>query len=409
MAAVALDSRGRLLGDAQFPATSAGYQDLCAWLEGFGTIEALGIESTSSYGAGLTRWLTARQIRVLEINQPHKHTRSRKGKSDSVDAEAAARKVLSGECAVVPKDTGGAIESIRHLRVAREGAVKARSAALCQLGDLIVTAPAELRESLLCKTLVGQARQCARLRPDPERLAQPLHAAKCALRSVALRIVALEKEVSQLDQALETLVRRAAPRTTSLLGVGTQHAGQLLVTAGQNIERLTSEAAFAHLCAAAPIPASSGLTRRYRLNRGGDRSANRTLRMIAVVRLRYCPRTRTYAARGMAEGLSKREIIRCLKRYIAREVYGALRADLNEISSHDVFDTFIGTSQGGSDLGPVSDRPARERAASRGRRRVPVGVLSQVIGPRWHRFCGSLGRRFARRSRHCTEHRLPPT
>ncbi|OFV80341.1 MAG: IS110 family transposase, partial [Acidobacteria bacterium RBG_16_64_8] len=279
--AVALDGRGQRLGDAQFPATIAGYQALHAWLEGFGAIEALGIESTSSYGAGLTRWLTARQIRVLEVNQPHKHARSRKGKSDSVDAEAAARKVLAGETVVVPKDTAGAIESIRQLRVAREGAVKARSAALCQLGGLIVTAPAELRESLPCKTLLGQARQCARLRPDPKRLAEPLHAAKFALRSLALRIVALDREIGQLDQALEELVRRAAPRTTSLLGVGTHHAGQLLVTTGQNIERLRSEAAFAHLCAADPIPASSGLTRRHRLNRGGDRSANRALHMIA--------------------------------------------------------------------------------------------------------------------------------
>ena len=331
--AVALDGRGQRLGDAQFPATIAGYQALHAWLEGFGAIEALGIESTSSYGAGLTRWLTARQIRVLEVNQPHKHARSRKGKSDSVDAEAAARKVLAGETVVVPKDTAGAIESIRQLRVAREGAVKARSAALCQLGGLIVTAPAELRESLPCKTLLGQARQCARLRPDPKRLAEPLHAAKFALRSLALRIVALDREIGQLDQALEELVRRAAPRTISLLGVGTHHAGQLLVTAGQNIERLRSEAAFAHLCAADPIPASSGLTRRHRLNRGGDRSANRALHMIAVVRLRYCPRTRVYVARRTAEGLSKRETIRCLKRYIAREVYQALSADLRQIDS----------------------------------------------------------------------------
>ena len=196
-----------------------------------------------------------------------------------------------------------------------------------------MTAPAELRESLPCKTLLGQARQCARLRPDPKRLAEPLHAAKFALRSLALRIVALDREIGQLDQALEELVRRAAPRTTSLLGVGTHHAGQLLVTTGQNIERLRSEAAFAHLCAADPIPASSGLTRRHRLNRGGDRSANRALHMIAVVRLRYCPRTRVYVARRTAEGLSKREIIRCLKRYIAREVYQALSADLRQIDS----------------------------------------------------------------------------
>jgi transposase len=245
---------------------------------------------------------------------------------------------LAGEIVAVPKDTAGSIESLRQLRVAREGAVKARSAALCQLGDLIVTAPAELRESLPRKTLLGKAHVCAKLRPDPRRLAEPLQAAKFALRSLALRIVALDKEIGRLDQALEELVRQAAPRTTSLLGVGIQHAGQLLVTAGQNIDRLRNEAAFAHLCAAAPIPASSGLTRRHRLNRGGDRSANRTLHMIAAVRLRYCPRTRAYAARRTAEGLSKREIIRCLKRYIAREAYRALCADLREINSRETLD-----------------------------------------------------------------------
>ena len=331
--AVALDDRGQLLGHPEFPATLAGYRALHSWLEGFGAIEALGIESTSSYGAGLTRWLTGRQIRVLEVNQPHKHIRSRKGKSDPVDAEAAARKVLAGEIVVVPKDTAGAIESIRQLRVAREGAVKARSAALRQLGDLLVTAPAELRESLPRKTLVGQARLCGKFRPDSERLAEPLHAAKFALRSLALRVAALDEEIRRLDRALEELIRRVAPRTTSLLGIGTHHAGQLLVTAGQNIGRLRNEAAFAHLCAAGPIPASSGLTRRHRLNRGGDRAANRALHMIAVVRLRYCPRTRAYAARRTAEGLSKREIIRCLKRYIAREAYRALSADLRQIGS----------------------------------------------------------------------------
>jgi hypothetical protein len=330
---VALDDRGQRLGDAEFPATLAGYQALHSWLEGFGAVETVGIESTSSYGAGLTRWLTSREIRVLEVNQPHKHMRSRKGKSDPVDAEAAARKVLAGEIAVVPKDTAGVIECIRQLRVAREGALKARSAALCQLGDLIVTAPAELRESLPRKTLLGQARLCARFRPDSGRLAEPLHAAKFALRSLGLRIAVLDKEIDRLDRALEELVRRAAPRTTSLFGVGINHAGQLLVTAAQNIGRLRNEAAFAHLCAADPIPASSGLTRRHRLNRGGDRAANRTLHMIAVVRLRYCPRTRAYAARRTAEGLSKREIIRCLKRHIAREAYRALRVDLQEIGT----------------------------------------------------------------------------
>lgn len=326
--AVALDDRGRRLGDAEFPATAKGYRALHSWLGSFGEIAAVGAESTSAYGASLTRWLTSNGVRVLEVNQPHKHLRSRRGKSDAIDAEAAARKVLAGEVQVIPKDTTGIVESIRQLRVAREGALKARSAALCQLGDLLVTAPPELRESLPRKTLLGQSRLCAKLRPDGSRLSEPLQAAKFALRSLARRIAALDEEIKELDEKLRELVRRAAPRTTELLGVGIQHTGQLLVTAGQNIDRLRSEAAFAHLCAAAPIPASSGLTQRHRLNPGGDRAANRTLHMIAVVRLRYCERTRAYAARRTREGLSKREVIRCLKRYIARELYHSLCADL---------------------------------------------------------------------------------
>jgi len=331
--AVALDDRGRRLGDEEFAATAHGYRALHRWLAGFGEIAAVGVESTSAYGAALTRWLTANGVRVLEVNQPHKHIRSRKGKSDPVDAEAAARKVLAGDVQVIPKDTTGIVESVRQLRVAREGAIKARSAALCQLGDLIVTAPPELRESLPRKTLLGQARLCAKLRPDARRLDEPLQAAKFALRSIARRVAALDAEIHRLDLALRELVGRAAPRTTALLGVGIQHAGQLLVSAGQNIGRLRNEAAFAHLCAAAPIPASSGLTHRHRLNPGGDRSANRALHMIAVVRLRYCDRTRAYAARRMRDGLSKPEIIRCLKRYIARELYQTLRADLADLGA----------------------------------------------------------------------------
>jgi transposase len=331
--AAALDGRGQKLGDAQFAADRNGYEALRHWLESFGKGIAVGVESTAAYGAGLTRALVAHGITVLEVNQPHKHVRHRKGKSDSIDAEAAARKVLAGDVTVVPKDTGGSIEAIRQLRVARDGAVKARSAALCQLGDLIVTAPAELRESLRAKTLVGQARICADLRSDSSRLHEPRHAAKLALRSLARRIRDLEAEIDELDNALERLVSEVAPRTLDLLGVGTHHAAQLLVTAGQNIDRLRNEASFAHLCAAGPIPASSGLTRRHRLNPGGDRQANRTLHMIAIVRLRYCARTRAYAARRQAEGLSKREVIRCLKRYIAREIYRSLTADLTATSA----------------------------------------------------------------------------
>ena len=218
-------------------------------------------------------------------------------------------------------------------RVARESAVKSRSAAILQLGDLILTAPSELREQLAsAKTLKGKAGLCRRLRPDLGRLQDPLNAAKLALRSLAGRIALLDEEIAELDGQLTPLVASAAPRTTSLLGVSTGHAGQLLLTAGQNIERLRSEAAFAALCGASPVPIASGKRGRYRLNYGGDRQANRALHMIAVCRLRYCSKTRAYVERRTGEGKTKKEIIRCLKRYIAREVHASLHEDLGSLS-----------------------------------------------------------------------------
>jgi transposase len=332
--AAALDEQGRLLGGRAFPATAAGYEELLAWLEGFGEVGLVGVESTGAYAAGLARFLCSRGVRLVEVNRPHAQTRRRRGKSDPVDAEAAARKALAGEALAVPKQTDGIVESIRQLRVAREGAVKARTAALNQLQSLVVTAPEELRARLAgAGTSAVRLRLCLRLRADTAQLERPAQAAKLALRSVAERVRALEAELAKLDGELERLVASAAPRTLSLVGVSTQNGGQLLVTAGQNIERFRSEAAFAHICGASPIPASSGRTRRHRLNPGGDRQANRALHMIAVVRLRHCERTRAYAERRSAEGLSKKEVLRCLKRYIAREAYQTLRADLASLSS----------------------------------------------------------------------------
>ncbi len=203
-----------------------------------------------------------------------------------------------------------------------------------QLYELVITAPDELRQQLAARTTSrGKAALCLLLRPDRARLHEPLQAAKLALRSVAERVRELDRQIAQLDRHLAQLVAAAAPRTTSLLGVSTQNAGQLLVTAGQNIERLPNDGAFARLCGASPIPASSGRTSRHRLNRGGDRQANRALHLIAVCRLRYCARTRSYANRRTAEGLTKPEIIRCLKRYIARELYHTLRADLADLAA----------------------------------------------------------------------------
>jgi transposase len=328
----ALDEHGALVATEQFATTFAGYAALLGWLRGLGRISLVAVESTGSYAAGLTRYLREHGIAVIEVNRPHAHTRRRRGKNDPIDAETAARLALAGTATTVPTQTDGIVESIRLLRVARASAVKARSATMVQLSELIITAPQELREQLSeRKTIRGKAALCRRLRPSRCELHRPAQAAKLALRSLARRIQTLDGEIAELDDQLEQLVRTAAPRTTQLLGISTGHAGQLLVTAGQNIERLRGDAAFAALCGASPIPASSGRTTRHRLNYGGDRDANRALHMIAVCRLRYCQRTRAYAQRRTAEGKTKREIIRCLKRYIAREAYHALRADLADL------------------------------------------------------------------------------
>jgi transposase len=288
-------------------------------------------DACSAFELGLTECTTDPGLgvrfggRVERVRAPH---RSR-GKSDPIDAELAARHVLAANRPVVAKDTSGIVEAIRQLRVARDGAVKARTAALNALSGLIITAPEDLRRQLTTrKTKRARARLCERLRPDPRRLREPEQAAKAALRSLARRITELDGEIQLLDQQLAQLVAEAAPITINRVAVGAGHAATLLVTAGQNIDRLRHEASFAALCAASPIPVSSGRTDRHRLNYGGDRDANRALHMIAVCRLRHCERTRAYAARRTAEGKTKTEIIRCLKRYIARELYHALVADL---------------------------------------------------------------------------------
>ncbi len=327
--AAALDPLGRMLGTESFPATAAGYCSTRRWLASFGPIAAVGVESTGSCGAALARSLSEQGCAVIEADQPHRHLRARRGKNDAIDAEAAARKVLSGEAAAAATDTTGVVEAIRQLSVARNSAVKARSAALCQLGGLLVTAPADLRAQLDCRrTLGGKAAVCARLRPHPGLLADPAQAAKTALASLGRRIAQLGAEADELEDELDRLVAAAAPTTLSRLGCGTHHTATLLVAAGQNIDRLSSEASFAHLCGVAPVPASSGRTSRHRLNFAGNRDANRALHMIVIVRLRYCERTRSYLNRRVSEGKTKKEAIRCLKRFVAREIYRTLRADL---------------------------------------------------------------------------------
>jgi len=325
--AAAIDGTGQVLGDREFTATPDGYRQLITWLKQMGDVVKIGIEGTGSYGAGLARAATAARIAIVEVDRPDRRARRRKGKSDPLDALAAARAALSGEAAGVPKTRSGPVEAIRALRVARRGAIKARTAAFNQLHGLIVSAPASLRTAL--GDLRGQqlAGRCAAFRIDEDQIGDPAVAAKAALRAVARRIIALQEEIRAADRRAAPLTAAVAPKTTAVFGVGAEVAGQMLVTAGDNPERLRSEAAFAHLCAAAPIPASSGRTDRHRLNRGGDRAANTALYMVVVTRMRRHQPTRDYVARRTAEGLSKTDIIRCLKRFAAREIYYAIRAD----------------------------------------------------------------------------------
>jgi transposase len=215
----------------------------------------VGVEGTGSYGAGLARALTAAHVRVVEVDRPDRRTRRRRGKSDALDALAAARAARSGEADGVPKTRSGPVEAIRAMRVTRRGAIKARAAALNQLHGLVVSAPEPLREELTPLRGTALLRRCAGFRIDDNRLHEPVTATKAALQAVARRITALTEEVRQADRRLRALVTSTAPQTTALFGVGVDVAAQLLISAGDNPERLRSEAAFAHLCAGGSVVA----------------------------------------------------------------------------------------------------------------------------------------------------------
>jgi transposase len=324
--AVAVDHLGRRLGEASVPTTAKGYERLLSWAEDLGPVRCAGVEGTSSYGAGLARHLGAKGIEVLEVERPKYRRRSSRRnleKSDPSDAEAAARAVLAGEASGVPKSGNGTVEMIRALRAARRSAIKARTQAANQLQGLRVTAPEQLRRrlrGLSTKELVSVAARF-RLGDDPRDVPA---ATRFALRSVARRYETLSAEIAELEAHLDRLVAQVAPELVSLPGIGTENAATLLIVAGDNPQRLGSEASFANLCGVAPIEASSGKVVRHRLNRGGNREANRALYMICLARMRRDRRTKEYVARRTAEGKSKREIIRCLKRYVAREVYRVL-------------------------------------------------------------------------------------
>lgn len=326
--AVVLDHGGGMLASGEFPATIAGYRGLLAWASGLGDPAVFGVESTGSYGAGLARFLLVEGVVVFEVNRPDKTTRARDGKSDPIDAEAAARTVLAGRASGLPKITTGIIESIRQLKIVHDSAVKARTAAFNQIRDVITTAPDTVREQLLPLTRRQRVARAVRFRIDPARLADPAHAARFALQQLATRARDLDTQVKTLKDRLDELVADAVPSLIALPRVGTLTAAQLAITAGENLDRFDSEPRFAKLVGTAPIPASSGKTHRHRLNRGGDRQANKALHLIAVGRMQRHQATCDYVTRRTLEGLSKKDIIRCLKRAITRETYRALRHDL---------------------------------------------------------------------------------
>jgi transposase len=331
--AAVIDPIGRVLGTQQFPATAAGYAVLLSWMRGFGRVGRIGVEGTGAYGAGLARRLRSEGVQVIEVDRPNRKTRRFQGKSDPIDAIAAAKAALAGERTGIPKQRDGRVEGLRNLRVARRSAVDQRADTQRQIKTLIITAPDDLRTQLRGLAIKQLIATCANLRPDRTDAGTPGTAAKIALRSLARRHQQLAVEVADLDELIEPLVAAINPDLVAVNGVGADTAGQLLVTAGENHDRLTSETAFAMLCGVAPIPASSGKTNRHRLNRGGDRQANKALYRVVLCRLRWDPRTHAYMQRRTKDGLSKKEIIRCLKRYVARELYQIITSNNLELTT----------------------------------------------------------------------------
>lgn len=320
--AAAVDPLGQLIATASFPTSVGGYRALLGWLSGFGSLGAVGVEGTGSYGAGLARFLESQQIEVVEVIRPNRQYRRRHGKSDPVDAVAAARAVISGEARAVPRGEGPT-EVLRVLRVARNSAVRQRTAVANQIHALVLTAPDDLRQQLRGLSVCRITRTASRWRPsDPLDSTQ---ATRLALRTLSRRWRALKDEIDELTGHIQSVVRRTAPAgLLDQIGVGPIVAADLMITAGTNPERVTNAASFAALCGVSPVDASSGKQQRHRLNRGGDRQANAALHRAVIVRLRYDQPTRAYLTRRLTEGKTRKEAIRCLKWYLARSIHRTL-------------------------------------------------------------------------------------
>lgn len=319
--AAAVDHNGGLLGVESFPADLAGYEALLSWLTEFGPIIRVGVEGTGSWGVGLARFLADQDLEVIEVDRPNRQTRRKQGKSDPTDAVSAARAALSGEASVTPKARNGAVEQIRVLMVARRSARQQRIQSLNQIRHLVFCAPEEIRVRFKDRPKTGLVKLAAAMRPREG--SDPLeYTTNLVIRNLAQRVRRLNDEMTEIDRMLAGLIGQAAPSLLELHGVGIDSAASLLVTAGDNSDRLHSEGSWARLCGVAPLPANSGkVNARYRLNRGGDRQANAALYRIALTRMSNHPETRAYVARRRSGGLNSGEIMRCLKRYVARQTF----------------------------------------------------------------------------------------
>jgi transposase len=321
--AAALDELGAVLDTSTFGADQTGYRELIDWANRLGDRVTFGIEGTGTYGAGLATAVRRSGATVVEVMRTDRHDRRLRGKSDVLDAENAARAVLRGQATATPKSADGVVEMIRQIKIAKDVAVKARTAALISLKTILVNAPAELREQLQPLPRMALIARCTALRPGE--LTTVAAATKYTLRSIARRWQALHEEITEHKRLLRELTDQLVPQLTAAVGIGPDVAAELLIVTGDNVERIRTEAAFAKLCGVCPVPASSGKTQRHRLNRSGHRQANAALHRAAIVRLQYHPPTQAYASRRTAEGKTKAEIIRCLKRFLAREIWALLK------------------------------------------------------------------------------------
>jgi len=330
--AAVVDERDAVLATQCFATTRQGYRQLLLWMRSFGDLQRVGVESTGTYGAGLLRYLQAAAVSVLEVTVPDRQDRRRRGKDDDRDAQNAAHAAFAGQRVVTPKTRDGMIESLRVLKACRKTAVRARKVALQMIQNTNISAPDEVRDLLRRLTRMQLIRTLAAWPPDLSDFRALSSAYRIALRSLGRRYLELHDEIGDLDVMIGAIVDELAPLLVARNSIGRESAAQLLLTAGDNSDRIRSEASFAALCGVSPVPASSGKITRHRLNRGGDRAANSALHIIAIGRLRTDPRTKAYVARRIEEGHSKLEALRCVKRYIAREVYVLLRQRGREIA-----------------------------------------------------------------------------